>query len=288
LTSQAGTSLKQGREPDDIGIMASRMLNLRRDDVCCECGCALPAGSRARWDAARRTVTCVACVQAGPVAAKSTEPELDRGRPGASAAREYQRRRHNREARTRKTHPRIGGLLLALGSTPQHELAFHQGELGETVVAAYLEKRLADWPAILLHDRRMPRGRGNIDHLAIAPTGVYVIDVKNLHGKVRVASPLFGSAKLLVNGRNHTKLVDGLDRQVRVVRDVLATHADVPVQGVLCFTSSADLPLLGLKMREHLLVHRRALAKKLGKAGQLPVSAIDTITRALAASLPPA
>ena len=28
----------------------------------------------------------------------------------------------------------------------------------------------------LLHDRRMPRSRANIDHLVVTPTGVYVID----------------------------------------------------------------------------------------------------------------
>jgi hypothetical protein len=206
-------------------------------------------------------------------------------------AREYRRRRDKREARIRAAHPWIGGLLLALGRAPQREAAFHQGELGETEVAAYLERHLEHGPAILLHDRRMPRGHGNIDHLAIAPTGVYVIDAKNLHGKVRIANPLFGSAKLLVNGRNRTKLVDGLDRQVRVVRDALATsaHPDVPLWGVLCFTSSADLPLLGqLKMREHVMLHRRTLAKRLGKTGPLQTPAIDALARALAAALPPA
>jgi len=42
-------------------------------------------------------------------------PELDRGTPGASAAREHERRRRNREARVRRRHPLIGGLLLAIG-----------------------------------------------------------------------------------------------------------------------------------------------------------------------------
>lgn len=206
-------------------------------------------------------------------------------------AREYRRRRHKREARIHKTHPRIGGLLLALGSAPQREAAFRKGQLGETEIAAYLEKHLKNKPVILLHDRRMPRGRGNIDHLAIAPTGVYVIDAKNLRGKVRIANPLFGSAKLLVNGRNRMKLIDGLDRQVHAVRDALvaSAHPDVSVRGVLCFTSSADLPLLGtLKMRKHLMLHRRRLAKRLGKTGTLQSPAIDALARALAAALPPA
>jgi Nuclease-related domain len=283
------------------------MLNLRRNDVCCRCGCSLAVGSWARWDATARTVTCAACLGVGARASESIaeptpesraeptpermDPELDRGQPGASVAREYRRRRQNRETRTRAAHPRIGGLLLALGGSPQRESAFHQGELGELAVASYLEKRLRGRSAILLHDRRMPRGRGNIDHLAVAPTGVYVIDAKNLHGKVSVAKPLFGAAKLLVDGDDRTKLIDGLDRQVRVVRDALAAsaHPDVRLQGVLCFTSSADLPLLGtLKMREHLLLHHRRLAKRLSKTGELQAPEIDALAHSLAVSLPSA
>jgi hypothetical protein len=161
-------------------------------------------------------VTCAACREttAEPSATQTMRPVLDRGQPGASVVREYQRRKSNREARTRKAHPRIGGLLLALRSTPQHESAFHLGELGEQAVAASLEQRTAHGPAIILNDRRMPGGRGNIDHLAIAANGVFVIDAKNIKGKVRVAKPLFGAAKLRIAGRNRTKLIDGLDRQV--------------------------------------------------------------------------
>jgi len=59
----------------------------------------------------------------------------------------------------------------------------------------------------------MHGGHGNIDHLAITATGVFVIDAKNIKGKVRVAKPLFGAAKLRITGRDRTKLIDGLDRQ---------------------------------------------------------------------------
>ncbi len=223
-------------------------------------------------------------------AMESMRTELDRGQPGASVAREHRRRKTGREARTREAHPWIGGLLLALRAAPRHESAFHRGELGETAVAAYLEQRTARGPTILLHDRRMPGGYGNIDHLAIAPGGVFVIDAKNIQGKVRVANPLFGAPKLMIRGRDRTKLIDGLDRQVHAVRRALTAsgHPDVPVQGVLCFIS-ADLPLFGtLHMRGYSLLHRRALARRLNKEGPLQPPTIDLLARALAASLPSA
>jgi hypothetical protein len=205
-------------------------------------------------------------------------------------AREHQRRKSNREARTREAHPRIGGLLLALRDTPQHESAFRRGEVGEKAVAESLEQRTAHGPAVILHDRRMPRGRGNIDHLAVAPTGVFVIDAKDIKGKARIAKPLFGTARLLIAGRNRTKLIDGLDHQVSVVRGALDDngHPDVPVQGVLCFTKT-DLPLLGtLKMRRHLLLYRKALAQRLDANGPLESAAIDALAHTLAEALPPA
>jgi hypothetical protein len=217
-------------------------------------------------------------------------PALDRGRPGASIAREYERRRTDREARTREAHPHIGGLLLVLREPPQHETAFRRGDLGEKEVAASLEERTANGPTILLHNRRMPGGRGDIDHLAVAPTGVYVIDAKAIKGKVRIARPLLRADKLLVSGYNRTKLIDGLDRQVAAVRAAVndSGNPDVPVQGVLCFTK-ADLPLHGTqKMRGHLLLYRKALAKRLNVDGPLGSEAIDALARALAATLPPA
>jgi Nuclease-related domain len=270
--------------------VASRILKLRRPDVCCICGAALSAGARAGWDATTRKVTCAACLEmaTAPAPAGATPVALDRGQPGASIAREHERRRRNREAHTREAHPRIGGLLLALREPPQHETAFQRGDLGEKAVAASLEQRTADGPAILLHNRRMPGGRGDLDHLAVTASGVFVIDAKAIKGKVRVARPLLGAERLLVSGSNRTKLIDGLDRQVAAVRDVLDRNGrpDVPVQGVLCFTK-AELPLLGtLKMRGHLLLYRKALTKRLNADGPLEPAAIDELARALAEALP--
>jgi hypothetical protein len=271
--------------------MASRMLKLRWPAVCVVCRSRLPAGTRAWWNVRTRAVTCTACRGTTIKPFFRIRSGLDRGRPGASAEREYQRRKRNREVRTREAHPHIGGLLLALRGAPQHESAFRRGGLGEQQIAASLQRRTAKGPAILLHDRRMPGGYGNIDHLAIAPTGVFVIDAKNIKGNVRVAKPLLRAAKLRISGRERTKLIDGLDRQVSAVRCALEAsgHASVRVQGVLCFTNAAELPLFGtLKMRGHLMLHDRALAKRLNAGGSLQPAAIETIARTLAASLPPA
>jgi hypothetical protein len=271
--------------------MASRILKLRRPDVCHLCGTSLEAGEEGWWDAGAKTVTCLGCHEPAAQTPEANETlQLDRGRAGASAAREYERRRTNRQTGVREAHPRVGGLLLWLRDAPQHEAAFRTGGLGEAAVGESLERRTFEGPAIILHDRRMPRGRGNIDHVAIAPTGVFVIDAKAHSGNVRIENPLFGSAKLRIAGRDRTKLIDGLDRQVAAVRDALdrARPPDVPIQGVLCFTT-ADLPVLRtLKIRGHLLLYRKALATRLNAEGQLRPIEIEAIARGLAKELPAA
>lgn len=265
--------------------MATRSLTLRRDDHCVACDAELLAGTRASWDAAARTVTCFSCTETTSVAPPGPEP-LDRGAAGASAGREYDRRKASREQKIRTKHPHLGGVILALSDEPQHQRAWERGRSGEEAVAEALERRTADSATILLHDRRMPRNGGNIDHLAISASGVYVIDAKDVTGKVSVRTPLFGKPKLIVAGRDRTKLIDGLDRQVDAVRDLLTELDAPPVHGVLCFTR-AELPLLGTtRMRGHLLLYRKALAKRLNTDGPLDAARIDEIARRLAGALP--
>ena len=95
---------------------------------------------------------------------------------------------------------------------------------------------------------------------------VFVIDAKNIKGKVRVAKPLFGATKLRVlrtrpHEAHRRPRPPGVRRSPQVLE--ASGHADVPVQGALCFTT-ADLPLLGTpKMRGHFLLYRKALAQNL-------------------------
>ena len=280
-------TVKNRRAPvEDIGV-ATRVLTLRRADRCVACAADLPAGTRATWDAAERTVTCLSCTELTSVAQSSAE-FLERGAAGASAAREYERRSTAREDRIRTKHPHVGGAILALSDEPQHIRAWDRGRQGEEAVAEALKRRTAEGPTVLLHDRRIRGGTKNIDHIAVAPSGVYVIDAKAVKGKVTVRTPLLGKPKLLVAGRDRTKLIDKLDHQVDVVREALSGEDAPPVHGVLCFTR-AELPLLGTtRMRGHLLLYRKALAKRLKAAGPLEVERIEALARRLALALPAA
>jgi len=184
-------------------------------------------------------------------------------------------------------HPRIGSVLLALGQSPVRERNWAAGAEGEEMVAAVLERRCID-DVLVLHDRARPRSRANLDHLAVAPTGVWVIDTKRYRGKkVRVQRPLFGEARMVVGGRDQAKLVAGLARQVELVSQVVERVAPgVTVRGAFCFVD-ADLPLLGTPDIDGFpLLGRRGLVRRLNARGPVSRERIERIAAGLASAFP--
>ena len=265
------------------------MLTLRWAGVCAECESVLPAGTRAAWDPVSRTVTCIRCLSdgGGHPAGERHLTSAEIGSAGVSATHEHQRRKHKREARTLEVHPWIGRVLLALRDAPVSETAFRDGAAQERIVARTLERRTAGRPAIILNDRRMPRGLGNIDHIAVTPCGVFVIDTKGHHGKVRLDHPRLGTPLLRIAGRDSTRLLEGLDRQVEAVGAALAVdRPELPIQGVLCFTKAELPPLLPLRVGGHLLLHPRGLARKLNASGPLEPAGIEDVALTLASAFP--
>lgn len=191
-----------------------RKIPLRRPGACRRCGVALPVGSVAWYRKADKSVTCQSC-------AGKPEP-MTPGEAGASAMAEYEKRRRNREQRTRAARPHLGGVILAFSEPPQSEEAWRIGAEGEQRLAAELARQLASTPAVLLHDRRIPGSRANIDHIVIATSGVYVIDAKRYSGRIerRADRGLFrqGREDLFIDGRNKTKLVEGVRKQANIRR----------------------------------------------------------------------
>lgn len=162
---------------------------------------------------------------------------------GASARREYERRRARDEARLRDNWGPFGGLAVALTPERQSTRAWSTGAIGEERVGRLLDQ-IAGPHVGVLHDRRIPNSRANIDHLVVTGDAVWVIDTKRYKGRpqLRVEGGIIRSRReyLLVGSRDQTKLLDGVDRQVEIVQDVV----DVPVLGVLCFVD-AEWPLIG-------------------------------------------
>jgi hypothetical protein len=212
----------------------------------------------------------------------------DSGRAGASARRAHERRRTRRVDEVRARHPRIGGLLLALGAESAAERNWSRGAHAEELVGEALERRCRDEVAVL-HDRRLPGSRANIDQIAIAPSGVWVIDTKRYAGRIEVRSPLIGPAQLRIAGRDKTKLVDALARYCSAVATVVHELGPaVRVHGAFCFVEG-KLPLFGTRaINGYPLLHRRSLVKRLNRRGPLASEDILALASQLASRFPPA
>jgi hypothetical protein len=162
---------------------------------------------------------------------------------GAGAAREYARRRATDKAAMKARWGILAPIVEQFTGPRQSTHAWARGAAGEERLAAYLERELGD-EAILLHDRRIPDSKANIDHIAVAPSGVWVIDPKRYTGTVRRydRGGLFQTdVRLYVGGRDQTQLVSKLPRQIDVVREALSSvpaFSALEVRGALCFTDS--------------------------------------------------
>ena len=275
---------------DSVVSSTVRRLKLRRPDTCAVCATSLNAGEVAIWDAERRHARCIGCEPESLL----PEPPSERSEAGASARREYERRRANREARVRERFGSLGGVVLAVSGEPQHQRAWARGAEGEVKLASKLEKWTAEHGVVLLHDRRMPTSRGNIDHIAIGPSGVTVIDAKRYRGRIAVEHRggllRARTEHLRVGGREQTKLVDGVLAQAEAVRQLLegSEHDGVTVRAALCFVDG-DWPLLGrLQVRGVPILPPRHAAKLCRAEGPLDPSQVERLADELARRLPPA
>lgn len=197
--------------------------------------------------------------------------------PGRRRGREYERRKAKDEEKLREKWGRFGGLAVALTDERQSTKAWERGAIGEERLGSRLDSLVTEGITIL-HDRRVPGSKANIDHIAITRKGIWVIDAKRYTGRpeVEIEGGILRPRveKLLVGRRDCRKVLDGALKQVGLVRDLVG---DVPVTGALCFVE-ADWPLIGGAFTTrgiHVLWPKR-LAKMLAgeTAGDVDVAAM--------------
>jgi hypothetical protein len=264
-------------------------MRLRYSGTCRVCSLELPAKTEAIYERASKTVRCITHDSASEVSPDVSEA-VDTGSPGASARREFERRKAKREERIRANRPKLGGLILALSDDPQSTKAWDTGALGEERLGNRLNELASDSLRVL-HDRRIPGTKANIDHITVASTGIYVIDAKKYKGRpqLKIEGGILRPRveKLLVGTRDCTKLVDGALKQVDIVRGIVGD--DLPIHGVLCFIE-ADWPLIGgsFTTRGVEVLWPKRLYPKLKSDGPLLAQNVAEVHQRLASSLPPA
>ncbi len=209
--------------------------------------------------------------------------------PGQSARREYERRKAKDEARLREQWGPLGNIAVGLSGERQSTLAWSTGAAGEERMGRVLNPLASDSIRVL-HDRRIPGTRGNIDHIVVTGDAIWVIDAKKYKGRpdLRVEGGFLRPRLelLFVGGRNQTKLVDGVLNQRDKVRAVVG---NVPIRPVLCFVE-ADWPLIGgaFTTRDVAVVWPKKLAEivRLGQIGR--VVDVEAVTALIAKRFPAA
>lgn len=211
------------------------------------------------------------------------------GEAGRSALEKYERLHRKRESRIDAKFGPFAGVVKFLTDDPQSISAWKKGSIGEQKLAASLRENLKD-RAILLNDRTVPRTRGNIDHLVIAPSGIWVVDAKNYSGLVQqrdVGGFFKVDMRFYVGGRDRSKVINGLEWQVKAVANAL-NGFDVPISSAVCFTDAEwGWFAKPFTLRGVFVSGPYGLARKIAESGPLTKEDVPIIASRLSEALPP-
>lgn len=237
-------------------------VQLAQPSACASCGAPLAARAVVVANTTTGHTWCVPCCTAREQQQPATANPAAKGTPGASARREYERRRVADEQRSRNRWGRLGSIAIGLSEPRGSTTAWKRGAVGEERLGARLSRLTGDKVAVL-HDRRIPGGRTNIDHLVITTKRIWVIDAKRYTGRPErraqggLSRPR--TERLFIAGRDRSQLVDGLLAQLMRVKQAVG---ELPVSGALCFID-ADWPLFetAFKLRDVYATSPRRLTK---------------------------
>jgi hypothetical protein len=134
-----------------------------------------------------------------------------------------------------------------------------------------------------LHDRAIPGSRANVAHVAIGPSGVYVIDTSTHRGRVERRDN-----RLFVDDRDRTDLAIAMSHRVMAVSSALR-DLRIPISRALCFVGGewppATLPFM---LRGVWIGRPMQLYRLVSQPGLLLPREIETAARMLDERLPAA
>jgi hypothetical protein len=271
---------------------------------------------RARLDPPTPTGPAPPAATPAPPAPAPAAPLVAAGetRPGASARAEYRRRRaaeltgwtaglpwraalvaaaalagQQLATRTGLLDPWLAGLITAAGAAwrlrfraSQPTRAWRDGARGERATAHRLQ-RLERHGYVVLHDLQVPGSHANLDHLAIGPAGVFVIDSKHYRGALQL-----GGDGMLWYGRYPLaqQLATAVWASLRVA-EALQVPPEVPVAPLLVI-HRAPVPWGGLTVAGVQVIPPSALGEVLGREAVLPAAQVELIAGQATARLQPA
>lgn len=207
--------------------------------------------------------------------------------------RERRRRNDELEERLRDQYRRLSDATRsALGPPSPSDPPSGEGRPDESAGAgseALVGPHLDDLDAVVaLHDRPVPGTGLVIDHLVVAPSGVWVIRARQAPGRVRRRR----DATLHASGKDRTGHVEVLGHQrdavAAAIRDVPDLAATVGVVGVLCLID-AQWPVRSKPLRfgDVVVTWPQAMLRELQAEGPLSVHEVTGLADHLHHRFPP-
>jgi len=266
-----------------------RKLSIRNPECCSVCKNEFPSRTVLWCETSSKTLRCIPChLDQSNILAKQVGID---GTAGSSAAKEYKKRKASYENKIRSEHPVLGEFIARFGDEPHTVKAWKKGQKGEQGVAGVIDELAVGKHWRVLHDRRIPGTKANIDHIVINSAGVWVVDAKNYRGLVRQehSGGWLGSKevhKLYVGDRDCTSLIGGVNWQVSLVND--AIKRQTAVTGVLAFYK-AKWPWIDKPLEINgVVINSKGLKHILTQPGDLSPSTIDKYASLLAQNFPSA
>lgn len=125
--------------------------------------------------------------------------------------------------------------------TADRPVNLHHLDDGARRLGASLERRCGP-EMLLLHDREVAHTGAKVDHVVVAPSGVYVVVARRFRGTVSRCDvgKVRPDERLFVGWHDCTALVEEVAESTTAMTDLLPPH--VPVRAIACFVD-ADWPL---------------------------------------------
>jgi hypothetical protein len=155
--------------------------------------------------------------------------------------------------------------------------------------------RNRDERAVVLRHRRIPGSRDTIDHIVVAPSGIWVIEAITTSGKVaqrNVGGWFKQEPRLYVSDKDQTALLAAVERKSEAIERIIETldvHG-MSVDRAACFTS-AEWPRLfakPLRIADVWVTWPNNLVEMIIADGPLDVAAVRTVSDHLNETLKPA
>lgn len=238
-----------------------RLIKAKRLSICEVCTKEFEIGTEIYWSRSRSVIRCIKCGEPHSIQTASSI-----GTPGKSAQVIVKKKLDARRERALAAFPKTGKLALRIIPPSKTTQNWEKGAKAEKEVGELINIFAKKHGFKVMHDRAVPDSKGNIDHIIISETGIFVVDTKNYDGKIKVKKETGRGGKLIenlyVNDYKKNNLIKKVKIQADLVQNVLTENGLLyPVYGTLAFFHG-EFPLFKKPIRvDGIFINGRGLEK---------------------------